>query len=295
MQRIETHAAEVGGLPVRRAVPSHGRRMVGAWCFLDHLGPVEPRAGGGLHVGPHPHIGLQTFTWMIEGEVVHRDSLGNEQVIRPGEVNLMTAGRGISHSEDSVAGGSGGLHATQLWIALPEVERRRAPAFEHHARLPGFGLGGFRATLLAGRACGESSPVPVYSQLVGIDLTASGPAAEALPLEPAFEYAVLVLTGSLTVADEPLAPNVLLYLGRGRQELSLRSSGASRSILVGGEPFGEEILLWWNFVARSREEIVSASAAWNAGSGSTADYAFGEVHGSPSPRLSAPEVPLIRR
>jgi quercetin 2,3-dioxygenase len=320
MQRIDTRGAEVGGLPIRRALPGRERRLVGAWCFLDHLGPVESRADVGLHVGPHPHIGLQTFTWMIEGEVVHRDSLGNEQVIRPGEVNLMTAGRGISHSEDSVAGGSGGqhagggaLHATQLWIALPETERRRAPAFEHHARLPGFDLGGFRATLLAGRACGESSPVRVYSDLVGIDFTASGAAAAELPLEPDFEYAVLGLTGSLEVAGESLEPNVLLYLGTGRRELSLRSSGASRAILVGGEPFGEEILLWWNFVARSREEIVAASAAWNAGStagaGSTADvgsarnaasasaaeYAFGEVHGSPSPRLIAPEVPLIRR
>lgn len=217
----------------------------------------------------------------------------------------MTAGRGISHSEDSVAGGQGALHsaggglhtasgggtlhATQLWITLPEAERRRAPAFEHHARLPGFDLGGFRATLLAGSACGESSPVRVYSDLVGMDFTASGAAAVELPLEPDFEYAVLVLTGSLEVADELLAPNVLLYLGTGRRELSLRSSGASRAILVGGEPFGEEILLWWNFVARSREEIVAASAAWNVGT------AFGEVHGSPSPRLVAPEVPLIRR
>src|SRR5215469_2966881 len=130
IERLEARTAEIGGgITIRRALPNRTRRTVGAWCFLDHAGPMVFEGGGGMHVGPHPHIGLQTFTWMIEGEVVHRDSLGNEQVIKPGQVNLMTAGNGIAHAEDSAPGPVGWLHAAQLWIALPDSERHRPPAF----------------------------------------------------------------------------------------------------------------------------------------------------------------------
>src|SRR6266853_3195845 len=159
LERIETRAAEIGGgLVIRRALPSRRRRMVGAWCFFDHAGPMEFGRGGGMGVGPHPHIGLQTFTWMIEGAVMHRDSLGNEQLITPGQVNLMTAGRGISHAEDSDSAGGGRLHAVQLWIALPDTERHRAPAFRNYPHLPLLELGGFSVRWLAGGALVRPRP-----------------------------------------------------------------------------------------------------------------------------------------
>lgn len=284
-ERLEARTAEIGGgLTIRRALPNRHRRTVGAWCFLDHAGPMEFAAGGGMHVGPHPHIGLQTFTWMIEGEVVHRDSLGNEQVITPGQVNLMTAGAGIAHAEDSVPGRAGKLHAAQLWIALPEGQRRRPPAFRNYPHLPLIEAGGFSVRVLAGSAFGQTSPAEVYSPLVGLDVSATGPAALAVPLTPSFEHAALVLAGAVSVAGEALAPGTLLYFSPRREELALRTEGAARVLLIGGTPFGEKILVWWNFVARTREEMAEATRDWNSG------RRFGAVHGSPAPALVAPDV-----
>jgi quercetin 2,3-dioxygenase len=285
VERLEARTTEIGGgILIRRALPNRHRRTVGAWCFLDHAGPIEFDAGGGMHVGPHPHIGLQTFTWLIEGEVVHRDSLGNEQLITPGQVNLMTAGSGITHAEDSAPGIGGRLHAAQLWIALPEQQRQRAPAFRNYPHLPLIERGGFSVRVLAGSAFGETSPAEIYSPLIGLDLASTGRAALELPLEPTFEHAALVLAGTASVAGEALAPGTLLYLGTGHQAVALRAEGTARVLLVGGTPFGEEILVWWNFVARTREEIAAATRDWNAG------RHFGPVHGSPAPRLIAPDV-----
>jgi quercetin 2,3-dioxygenase len=284
-ERLATRTAEIGGgLTIRRALPNRQRRTVGAWCFLDHAGPMEFAAGGGRHVGPHPHIGLQTFTWMIEGEVLHRDSLGNEQLITPGQVNLMTAGAGIAHAEDSAPGRPGKLHAAQLWIALPGSERDRAPAFRNYPQLPLIETGGFSVRVLAGSAFGHTSPAEVHSPLVGLDFSATGPAALRMPLVRSFEHAALALSGAASVAGEPLSPGALLYLGAGREEVALRCESAARILLIGGAPFGEEILVWWNFVARSREEIEAATRDWNAG------RRFGPVVGSPSPPLIAPDV-----
>jgi len=288
-ERIETRAAQIGGgLTIRRALPNHRRRTVGAWCFLDHAGPLEVSGGGGLHVGPHPHIGLQTFTWMIEGAVVHRDSLGNEQLITPGQVNLMTAGAGIAHAEDSAHDYPGApeyrrLHAVQLWIALPEAERARAASFRNHPQLPRLSLAGFTVQVLAGSCCGHTSPAQVFSPLMAADLSAGAAAAVSLPLASAFEHAALVLEGEAQVAGERLAPGTLLYLPPGRTQLPVSCSLPCRLVIVGGVPFAEEILLWWNFVARRAEEIEAATREWNAGR-------FGAVHGSPSPPLIAPSV-----
>jgi hypothetical protein len=221
---------------------------------------------------------------MIEGEVVHRDSLGNEQLITPGQVNLMTAGEGIAHAEDSAPGRAGRLHAAQLWIALPEGERRRPPAFRNYPRLPLVKSGGFEVRVLAGRAFGQVSPAEVYSPLVGLDLAAAGAAALSVPLTASFEHAALALSGAASVAGEALTPGTLLYFGPGREELALRTEAAARILLIGGTPFGEEILVWWNFVARTREEIAAATRDWNAG------RRFGTVRGSPSPPLVAPDV-----
>lgn len=289
-ERIAIRSAEVGdGLYARRALPHRDRRMVGAWCFLDHLGPLDFEAGHGLRVGPHPHIGLQTFTWMIDGEVVHRDSLGNEQTIRPGQVNLMSAGRGISHAEDSAEGRGGRLHAVQLWIALDEAHRHAAPSFRNYPELPLIERDGFRITLLAGSAFDRTSPVEVFSPLVGMDITAAPGADIRIPLDPAFEYAVLPLIGAVDLGGEAFTPEAMVYLEAGRGHVDLRCEGdAAHFVLVGGAPFGEDILLWWNFVARTPEEIRTATDDWNAG------RRFGEVHGSPSRPLVAPDVSKLR-
>ena len=285
LERIPARASVIGkDFTIRRALPSRQRRMVGAWCFLDQAGPVTYGAGQGLRVGPHPHIGLQTFTWMIDGEIMHRDSLGYEQVIRPGQVNLMTAGRGIVHAEDAVTDDPGRLHAAQLWIALPDAERHREPSFHHYPELPVLEWGGFTVTVLAGTAFGQTAPAMIFSPLVGVDLACAGPAETLVPLNPAFEHAVLVLSGALEVEGETLEPGTLLYLGTARAQLALQSQAAARLLLIGGEPFAEEILLWWNFVARNRDEMVAATADWNAG------RTFGTVSGSPSPRLVAPDL-----
>jgi redox-sensitive bicupin YhaK (pirin superfamily) len=288
-ERIAVRSAELGdGLYVRRALPHRERRMVGAWCFLDHLGPLDFEAGQGLRVGPHPHIGLQTFTWMIDGEAVHRDSLGNEQTIRPGQVNLMSAGRGIAHAEDSPEGWGGRLHTVQLWIALDEAHRHGAPWFRNHPELPVIGRDGFRITLLVGEALARRSPVEVFSPLVGMDVAAAGDARTQLPLDPSFEHALLPLVGAVELDGDAFTPDAMAYLGSGRDSIELRSEGAARFILIGGAPFGEDVLLWWNFVARTPEEIQAATDDWNAG------RRFGEVHGSPSRPYTAPDVPKLR-
>lgn len=264
-QRLEAHESVIGtDTTIRRALPHRERRMIGAWCFLDHAGPVQFAEGHGLHVGPHPHIGLQTFTWMIEGEIMHRDSLGYEQIIRPGQVNLMTAGDGISHSEDSARDG-GRLHAAQLWIALPDAERHCEPAFQNYTELPVVEADGWRVTVLAGTALHRTSPVQIYSPLVGIDVTAEEAATTMLPLDKAFEYGVLVLRGSATIGGETLGPGELLYFEPGCTELELRCEEETQILLVGGQPFGEDVLLWWNFVGRSTDEMQVALDDWHAG------------------------------
>ena len=283
VERIEAHSAEIGkGFTVRRAIPTRARRMVGAWCFLDHVGPADYGPGDGLNVGPHPHIGLQTFTWMIEGEILHRDSLGFEQIIRPGQVNLMTAGNGIVHSEESVTANAGRIHTTQLWIALPESQRNRAPDFQHYPDLPVVELGGFRITVLAGSALGVSAPVQVYTPLIGMDLKADAAAEADIELNPEFEHAVLCLRGAMSVAGEHIEPGTLLYLGQHRHSIRVQCTEAAQLLLLGGEVFGEKILMFWNFVAGSPEEIIQATAQWNN------HLHFGELS-SPLKRLTVPD------
>ncbi len=288
LQRIEARPSLVGGITLRRALPSRGLRTVGAWCFLDHAGPARFEADQGMHVGPHPHIGLQTFTWMIEGELLHRDSLGHQQVIRAGQVNLMTAGHGIVHSEDAVVDGAR-LHAAQLWIALPDAERNRAPAFQHHPDLPVLARDGWTTTVLVGRAFGQASPVQVFTPLLGLDLVATAAAQTTLALDPGFEHAALVLRGAARVAGEALLPGTLLHLGRGRSTLDLHCAQPTQVLLLGGEPFGPPPLLWWNFVARTQQELAQALADWNSGAAR-----FGPVPGATSARLAAPTLTGLR-
>jgi hypothetical protein len=280
---IPSRATEVGGVTVRRALPRRQRRTVGAWCFVDHMGPADLAADVGLRVGPHPHVGLHTVTWLVEGEVVHRDSLGSEQPIRPGQLNLMTAGRGVAHAEASTdpAGEGGRVHGVQLWVAQPDGTRDGDPAFEHHAELPAAGLGGFTATVLVGELPGARSAARADTPLLGVELrTAIGVAT--VPLDPSFEHAVVVLEGELAVDEEPVGPGALAYLGTGREELRVEADRPTVALLLGGEPFGEPPLMWWNFVARTRDEIGRARADWEAGSDR-----FGAVGGD-LPRIPAP-------
>lgn len=287
IQRITARTAEVGGgIPVSRLMPSRQRRKIGAWCFLDHAGPALFEPLGGLRVGPHPHIGLQTFTWMIEGQVLHRDSLGNEQVVRPGEVNLMTAGRGIVHTEESLPE-ERRLHAAQLWIALPARHADCAPAFDHYPDLPQWDEGGLHITLLAGHFAGRQAPSKVYTPLVGLDLLAEGAAQARLALDPTFEYGILPLDGALQVNGQMFANNELAYLGRGLDEVQLHTRDGARALLLGGAPFEEEIYMFWNFVSHSKVDIVLALEAWNQGD----LQRFGEVEGFDGPRLTAPDLP----
>lgn len=292
-QRYASRISIVGeDTPVARALPYRERRTVGAWCFLDHAGPQQFAPGKGMHVGAHPHIGLQTFTWLIEGEVVHRDSLGNEQVIRPGQVNLMTAGRGISHTEDSLNDGTR-LHAAQLWIALPEGEHEREPAFQNYPDLPALDVGGFRATVLAGSAWGQTSPATIYTPIVGIDFNATGPARTEVPLQAGFEYAAMALRGELSVGGEPIKPGEWLYFAPGRTALEVACESDAQLLLLGGVPFEEDILVWWNFVARTQAEMESALADWNAQPNKGGR--FGIVRpGSVAAPLNAPSLDGVR-
>jgi redox-sensitive bicupin YhaK (pirin superfamily) len=273
---------------VRRLLPTLGRRLVGAWCFVDHYGPDNIADAPGMQVPPHPHTGLQTVSWLLDGEVLHRDSLGSEQLVRPGELSLMTAGRAIAHSEQSPAEHAPVLHGAQLWVALPSAVRHIAPAFEHHGTLPVLTDRGAQITVLVGELAGARSPATTYSALLGADLALSAGADVAVPLEPEFEHAVLVASGAAAVDGVDIGPGSLLYLGCGRAELRLRSSGASRMLLLGGEPFTEQIVMWWNFVAGSAEEIADARKAWM-----TTDR-FGTVHGNDTDRLPAPALPAGR-
>lgn len=250
----------VGSTRVRRALPNRGRRSVGAWCFADHMGPTTVTEQRGLDVAPHPHIGLHTVTWLIEGEILHRDSLGTEQVIRPGQLNLMTAGHGVSHSEEATGSYRGGLEGIQLWVAQPEQTRHGEPAFEHHGQLPRTDLQGASATVLVGEFAGVRSPAPADSPLLGVDLALR--TSTALTLDITFEHALIVLQGAVRVDGELVEPGRLAHLPSGRDELGVEVRSPTRAVLLGGEPFGERLTMWWNYVARSRSEIDAAHRAW---------------------------------
>lgn len=293
VERIASHIGDVGGIPIQRALPAKGRRSIGAWCFADHAGPATLTRP--MNVGPHPHTGLSTFSWMIEGEILHRDSLGSEQVLRAGQVNLMTAGHGISHSEESL---SDRIHLAQLWIALPDGERERAPSFQHFPNLPRAALDeGWDATVLVGEFAGQRSPVPSFTPLLGVDLDAAGPACATLALDARFEHGLMLLEGEVDVslaghdAVETVAPGTLLYVGAGCEAVELRCTAASRLLLLGGEPWATPPLLWWNFVGREPAEMHVWAADWARADGGR----FGEVRGYVGSRLPAPPVPALRR
>ena len=281
---VDARVADVGGMQVRRSLPKARRRTVGAWCFVDHFGPLAVEADGGLDIGPHPHTGLSTVTYLLDGQVLHRDSLGSEQVIRPGQLNLMTAGRGVSHAEEPTGHYAGTMHGVQLWVAQPSATRDGEPAFEHHALLPEVTVDGADVTVLLGSLGSATSAARRDGELMGaaVDL---GPDGAVLPLAPAYEHLVVVLDGVLLLEDgRPVRPGQSAYLGVGRDEVELAAPEGARVLVVGGTPFEEQVVMWWNFVGRSREEVASYAAAWEA-----ADERFGTVRTSLE-RIPAPPL-----
>ena len=286
---LEPREVPLGGpraMLVRRTLPHREIRTIGAWCFVDHFGPPHaPSQAVGMHVPPHPHIGLQTVTWLLDGDVEHRDSLGSRQLVHPGELNVMTAGRGIAHSEDSLGPADDGLHGVQLWTALPDGERHQSPHFEHHGDLPVLTAAGVRATVFVGSLDGARSAAAAYSPLLGVEFVLAEGARTTLPLDADFEHGVLAVEGEPVVAGVRVAPSSLLHLPVGRRELAIEGPG--RFLLLGGTPFGEDLLMWWNFVARDHDEIARARQDWEAGCG------FGHVD-HPAGPLAAPALPTTR-
>ncbi len=264
-----------GGTNVRRVLPTLGRRMVGAWCFFDHYGPDT---AGSMDVWPHPHIGLQTVSWLLDGEVHHQDSLGSDALLKPGVLGLMTAGHGIAHAETTPSAGL--LHGTQLWVALPSATADVPPTWDFHDEQPQATAPGAEIRVIMGSYDGAVSAGRAYSPLVGLDVTVLG--SSQLVLEPGFEHAAAVVDGAVAVDGIDLPVGSLMYLGTGRRALSLRGSG--RVLLLGGTPFEESIVMWWNFVARSHEEIDQARRAWSE------QRRFGPVPGwtrrTPAPDLT---------
>jgi redox-sensitive bicupin YhaK (pirin superfamily) len=293
---LEPRDVPLGGIramSVRRTLPQRARSFVGAWCFLDHYGPDDVAVSGGMRVPPHPHTGLQTVSWLFSGEIEHRDSLGTHCLVRPGELNLMTAGHGISHSEDSTAGTTV-LHGVQLWTVLPERHRGTAPAFAHHVP-PVTALDGGEARVFLGTLAGTTSPVPTFSPLVGAEVRLRPGAAHTFAVDPAFEHAVLVDAGDVAVDGLPAPLHHLVYRAPGATGLTIAATGDAevRLLLIGGLPLGEQIVMWWNFVGRDHDEVVAARAAWQAEIAEPEGPAarFGRVRGHDRPPLPAPVLP----
>ncbi|WP_036224522.1 pirin family protein [Marmoricola sp. URHB0036] len=295
MEVLTPRDVPLGGLramTVRRTLPQRQRSLVGAWCFLDHYGPDEVDGSGGMVVPPHPHTGLQTVSWLFTGEIEHRDSAGHHAFVRPGELNLMTAGRGISHSEYSTPGTTT-LHGAQLWLALPDGDRQVDPSFEHFAPTPVSGEG-WEARVFIGSLLGSESPVTTYTPLLGAELTLASGTTLTVPVDASYELGVLVDTGSVRVEGKPLAAHELGFVEPGSDSIELSADGDVRLLLLGGPPFGEKIVMWWNFIGREHDEVVGYRAQWEALLADDDHTRFGLPADDPLEPLHAPPLPNAR-
>jgi redox-sensitive bicupin YhaK (pirin superfamily) len=282
---IQGRTADVSGFSVVRVLPTKGRRTIGAWCFVDVMTPPDANDPHPLEVGPHPHIGLSTVTWLFHGEALHADSLGTQQVIRPGQLNLMTSGHGIAHSELS---SKEGVHGVQMWVALPEATRHSDPAFEHHDDLPTVDLANGQAMVIIGSLGGASSAARADTRLLGAQLDLR-PGAEELALDTRFEHAVVPIDAPVMVEEDIVEPGWLGIVPGGRASLPLTTKARNRVMLLGGEPLGETIEMWWNFVARSKAELTEAWRSWQEHDSDR----FGAVP-TQLPRIDAPPPPWAR-
>ncbi|KAA0021764.1 pirin family protein [Antrihabitans cavernicola] len=288
----------LGGLramPVRRTLPQRQRSLIGAWCFADHYGPDLVSETGGMSVAPHPHTGLQTVSWLFAGEIEHRDSIGSHAMVRPGELNLMTGGKGIAHSEVSTAATTV-LHGMQLWVALPEDARHSPPAFEHYAP-EAVAVNGGRVSVFLGSTAGQTSPVVTFSPLLGVEVVVEPGATVELDVDPRFEHGAILDQGSIDFEGTVLARAELGYVPPGRSLLRLHNPGTedARIVVLGGTPFGEQILMWWNFVGRSNDEIRAFREQWQSEVAAPGrdDPQFGDVVGYVGDWIPAPTLPSV--
>jgi quercetin 2,3-dioxygenase len=289
LQAFSNRELTLGSLAVWRALPVKDKRLIGPWCFLDRFGPLSFTDGKPMDVAPHPHIGLQTVTWLFDGEVVHDDSLGSDAVLRPGGVNVMTSGAGITHAEQTPREHTGRLNGVQLWVALLDGHRHMPPSFVHLTDTPLVEMPGGLLRVFAGSVGDQPSNAPHHSPIVGADLQLHRGRTLDVPLEPAFEHAVLVIDGDCTLEGQRLESRMLYYLGTRRTQIGVTSRDGGRVLLIGGPPFPETILMWWNFVARTPEEIAQARADW------VGHQRFGDVTAYDGPRLHAPELVRLAR
>ncbi|WP_322619815.1 pirin family protein [Streptomyces acidicola] len=273
-------------MTVRRTLPQRARTLIGAWCFADHYGPDDVSATGGMDVAPHPHTGLQTVSWLFSGEIEHRDSLGSHAYVRPGELNLMTGGYGICHSEVSTPRTTI-LHGVQLWVALPEEHRNTERDFQHYAP-ESVRIDGGEIRVFLGSLAGRASPVRTFTPLLGAEIVLQPRAALTLAVDPGFEHGLLVDQGEVRLADTLVGRAELGYAHPGVDTLTVtnESDAVARTVLLGGTPFEEEIVMWWNFIGRSHEDIAKARDDWQNSSDR-----FGAVEGYPGDRLPAPALP----
>lgn len=295
MEILQPRDVPLGGLRamnVRRTLPQRQRSLIGAWCFVDHYGPDEVDASGGMEVPPHPHTGLQTVSWLYTGEIEHRDAAGFHAMVRPGEVNLMTAGRGISHSEYSTPGTTI-LHGTQLWTALPEHARQTEPTFEHYAPEPVAGEG-WVASVFLGSLLGSTSPVRTHTPLLGCEIRMEAGTTLRIPVDPSYEHGILLDHGTLAVNGEKLQKDDLGFLDVGLEELELVAAEECLLLVLGGPPFGEQIIMWWNFIGREHDEVVGYREEWETLLAGGEQDRFGLPEDDPLEPLHAPPVANVR-
>lgn len=282
----EGRQAAVGGMSIKRVLPTKGRRTVGPWCFVDLMLPPDAEDPDPMEVGPHPHIGLSTVTWLLEGEAIHSDSLGTEQPIRPGQLNLMTAGHGIAHAELAT---DTRLLGVQMWLAQPDETRHGESWFEHHGDLPTLDLHHGEAAVFMGRLGEVSSPARTEAGVSGSELKLREGVVE-IPVAPSFEYCVAPVDRPVLVAGEVVEPGWLALVPTGLESLRIEAGGSgARAMLLGGTPMETRIQMWWNFVARTREELTEAWRSWQAHDTDR----FGAVP-STLERIDAPTPPWIR-
>ena len=280
-------------MPVRRSLPQRAQSLIGAWCFVDHYGPDDVSRTGGMSVPGHPHTGLQTVSWLFTGEVEHRDTTGTHAFVRPGQLNLMTAGAGIAHSEYSTPATTV-LHGAQLWLALPAADQFAAPGFEHYEPPPA-DVDGATVRVFIGALFGLVSPVPVYSPLLGAEVSLAPGQSLDVAVDPGYEMGFLCDIGSLAVDGAFAKPGEIIYCPAGSSGITLRGGPSQRTrlLVLGGEPFGEQIVMWWNFIGRSHEEVAGFRLDWQrqraGGPGRYGVFPDAWQH-----TLAAPELPNVR-
>ncbi len=280
---------------VARVLPDRAIRMIGAWCFLDHYGPEDVSDAPGMQVPAHPHTGLQTVSWLVEGEVEHRDSLGTQAMVTPGTLNIMTAGHGIVHSEISQPDKPPTLHGLQLWVALPDDVRDSAPRFDRYTDLPIIERPGVHGQVLIGEVDGVASPAISFSPLVGADLTLEPGTTVVLAVDRDHEHGVFVVSGGVsTGGDATATTDQLIYLGTGRDAVTLAAGDdGARVLLLGGEPFAEEIVMWWNFIGRTHEEVAAFREQWDQRAGAAGTERFPPVVTRDERVMEAPAMPTV--